>query len=86
MPYTEAFTKEFLGDVKGIKKDKILLERLHKKIDEILANPEHYPLKRYTLKGKRSAHVGSFVILFEIKEGEVLFHRFKHHDFVYDYK
>ena len=39
--YKEILTKLFLNDVKDIKKDKVLLERLHKKIDEILKNPEH---------------------------------------------
>mgnify|MGYP001568502002 FL=1 len=84
MAYKEILTKPFLSDVKDIKKDKVLLERLHKKIDEILVNPEHYPVKRYELKGKRGAHVGSFVIVFEIKGDEVIFWRFKHHDYAYD--
>ena len=61
-------TKPFLKDVKDIKKDKALLDRLHKKINEILQNPEHYPVKQYSLKGKRSAHIGSFVILFYVKD------------------
>lgn len=52
MPYREVLTKPFLDDVKTAKKDKVLLERLHKKMDEILQNPEHYPVKRYDLKGK----------------------------------
>ena len=84
MAYKEILTKPFLSDVKDIKKDKVLLERLHKKMDEILVNPEHYPVKRYELKGKRGAHVGSFVIVFEIKGDEVIFWRFKHHDYAYD--
>ena len=84
MAYKEISTKPFLNDVKDIKKDKVLLERLHKKIDEILENPEHYPVKKYELKGKRSAHVGSFVIVFEIKGDEVIFWKFKHHDFAYE--
>ena len=45
MAYKEVLTKSFLGDVKDIKRDKVLLERLQKKIDEILQNPEHYPMK-----------------------------------------
>ena len=49
MMYTEILTKPFLDDVKDIKNDKVLLERLHKKIDEILQNPEHYMVKRYNL-------------------------------------
>ena len=84
MTYKEILTKPFLNDVKDIKKDKVLLERLHKKMDEILRNPEHYPVKKYDLKGKRSAHVGSFVIVFELKGNDILFLRFKHHDYAYD--
>jgi len=84
MAYKEILTRPFLNDVKNIKKDKVLLERLHKKIDEILENPEHYPVKRYELKGKRGAHVGSFVIVFEIKGDEIIFWRFKHHDYAYE--
>lgn len=84
MKYTEILTKPFLNDVKSIKKDNTLLERLHKKMDEIMQNPEHYPMKKYDLKGKRSAHVGSFVILFEVEEDKVIFHKFRHHDYVYE--
>lgn len=84
MAYRETLSKPFLNDIKDIKKDKVLLERLHKKMDEILGNPEHYSVKRYELKGKRAAHIGSFVIIFEIKGDEVIFLKFKHHDFAYD--
>ncbi len=83
MSYIQVFTQPFLNDVKDCKKDKVLLHRLDDKIEEILKNPEHYPLKKYNLKGMRGAHVGSFVIVFEIKGTEVVFHRFKHHDFAY---
>jgi len=84
MVYVQVFTKPFLSDVKDIKRDKLLFERLDKKIEEILLNPEHYPPKKYDLKGKRGAHVGSYVIVFEIIGSEVVFLRFKHHDFAYD--
>ena len=84
MVYTERLTKLFLKDVKSIKKAKTLLERLNNKMDEILLNPEHYPVKKYELKGKRSAHVGSYVIVFEIIGNDVVFLKFKHHDYVYD--
>ena len=84
MRYKEAYTDEFLKRVKKLKKkDKKLLDRLNKKIDEILDNPEHYKSLKYRHKGKRRAHVGSFVIVFEIKGNTVIFHSFKHHDFAY---
>ena len=81
--YPAVFTRSFSYDVKSIKKGKVLYERLVKKIDEIIHNPEHYPLKKYDLKGKRSAHVGSFVIIFEIIGETVVFLRFRHHDYAY---
>ena len=36
MRYKERYTKPFLKDVRVIKKDKILLDRLNKKIEKIL--------------------------------------------------
>ncbi|MEK6961535.1 MAG: type II toxin-antitoxin system RelE/ParE family toxin [Nanoarchaeota archaeon] len=84
MAYQEVLTRPFLNDVKDIKKDKNLLDRLDKKMDEIVEQPEHYPLKRHNLKGKRAAHVGSYVVVFEVQGEEIVFLRFKHHDFAYD--
>jgi len=84
MPYKEILTKPFLDDVKYVKRDKVILERLHKKMDEILKNPEHYPLKRYKLKGKRAAHIGHYVLIFKIEGNDVIFLKFKHHDYAYD--
>lgn len=82
--YNRVFTESFSKDVKSIKKDKVLFNRLKHKIDEILENPEHHPIKKYNLKGKRGAHIGSFVVVFEIKGDDVVFLRFKHHDYAYD--
>lgn len=82
--YNPVFPKPFQDDVKDIRRDKVLYERLWKKIEEIMNNPEHYPVKRYDLKGKRAAHVGSYVVVFEIKGNDVIFWRFKHHDYAYD--
>lgn len=83
MEYKPVFPKLFQEDVKDIKKDKVLYERLWKKIAEILKNPEHYPFKRYNLKGQRAVHIGSYVVVFEIMGEEVHFLKFKHHDYAY---
>lgn len=83
MAYKQEFTKPFLKDVKSIKKDKFLLNRLHKKIDEIIQNPEHYKPLSGPLKGKRRVHIGSYVLIFEVKGDAVIFHAFKHHDYAY---
>ena len=81
--YAPVFPKPFQKDVKAVKNDKALSDRLWKKIDEIMLNPEHYPVKRYNLKGKRSAHVGSYVLVFKVEGTDIVFLRFKHHDYVY---
>ena len=52
MIFKRVYAKEFLRDVKKIQKDRSILERLYKKIDEILQNPEHYKPLRYDLKVK----------------------------------
>ena len=82
--YNPVFPKSFQDDIKDVKKDKVLYERLWKKIAEIMQNPEHYPMKKYNMKGKRAAHVGSYVIVFEIKGNGIIFWKFKHHDFAYE--
>ena len=51
--YEPVFTKPFNKDVKSITRDKVLYDRLWKKIEEILNNPEHYPAKKYEFKGKK---------------------------------
>ena len=81
--YNYIYTKSFSHDVKAIKKDKVLQLRLKKKVEEILENPNHYPIKRYGLKGTRGAHVDPYVVIFEIKGNDVIFLKFKHHDYVY---
>jgi YafQ family addiction module toxin component len=83
MAYRQDYTKPFLADVKKIRKNAALFSRLKNKIDEITENPEHYkPLKK-KLKGKRRAHVGSYVLIFEVREDTVIFHTLKHHDYAY---
>ena len=83
MFYNRVLTNSFLQDIKTVKKNALLLERLRKKLDEIVQHPEHYPMKKYDLKGKRGVHVGSYVILFEIVGNDVVFLGFKHHDYAY---
>lgn len=83
--WNPVFPEPFQQDIKALKKkDKVLYERLWKKIAEIMQNPEHYPVKRYDLKGRRAAHVGSFVVIFRIAGEDVVFLKFDHHDQAYD--
>ncbi|WP_222424011.1 type II toxin-antitoxin system RelE family toxin [Desulfamplus magnetovallimortis] len=83
--FKERYTKDFLKDLKKIKSDFSLQERLKSKIQEILKNPYHYKSLRNVLKNRRRTHISSFVLIFEVidSEGVVAFHVFKHHDEVY---
>ena len=64
-------------------KDKVLFDRLAKKLNEIRENPEHYKPLRNVLKGMRRAHLDPFIIIFEIENDLVIVHYVKHHDNAY---
>ncbi len=86
MPYFIDYDKHFLKRLQKLKKhDPQLYERLEKKMEEIVLNPEHYKPLQNILKGKRRAHVGSFVIIFTLdkQQGIITFLEFDHHDKVY---
>lgn len=84
MSYQYEFSDNF-GDTiaKVKKKDKLLGERIDKKIMEIIENPFHYKQLSNVLKGRRRAHIGHFVVVFEIIDNLVKFIKFAHHDEAY---
>jgi YafQ family addiction module toxin component len=84
MAYKQAFTQAFLKDMKSIKKDRFLLRRADRKIEEIIQNPDRYKPLKGAMKGLRRAHVDPYVLVFEIKDESVIFHAFKHHDYACD--
>jgi len=67
------------------KKDKEQLRRIGKKIKQIRKDPYHFKPLGYPLDGLRRAHVGSFVIVYEIDgEGKtVIILDYEHHDYIY---
>lgn len=69
------------------KKDKELLRLIYRKVQDILINPYRFkPLKK-PLQNKRRVHVGgSFVLIYDVNEGEklVTLLDFDHHDNVYE--
>jgi mRNA-degrading endonuclease RelE of RelBE toxin-antitoxin system len=65
------------------KKDKVLFERLIKKLKEFKQNPENYKPLRNILKGKRRTQLGPFILIFEVKEDLIIIHYLKHHDKAY---
>ena len=54
-------------------------------MEEIVETPEHYKPLSNVLKGKRRAHIGSFVVIFTFDKtyGVITFLDFDHHDYVY---
>lgn len=66
------------------RKDRALRERVIKKIDQILTNPEIGEPKRYRLKMARGVHVNPFVIVYMIVGDKIVFLWFDHHDQAYD--
>ena len=81
--YARVFTEPFLEDLRFHRRNRGLLRRVEEKVSEILENPEHYKPLRGALKGKRRAHVGPFVLVFEVVGDRVFFHALRHHDVAY---
>ena len=67
------------------KKDNEQLKRVKTKIGQILESPYHFKPLRKPLDGFRRAHIGSFVIIFEIDEESqtITIYDYDHHDKVY---
>ncbi len=84
MEYRIKFTPFFKKQLKKLKKkDKVLFERLGKKLKQLRKNPEHYKPLRNVLKGNRSAHLDPFVVVFDINRDLITVHYVKHHDEAY---
>jgi len=68
------------------RKDKELLRLIEKKVQNILAEPHRFKPLRKPLQNKRRVHVGgSYVLVYEVNEGEkvVTLMDFDHHDNIY---
>ena len=67
------------------KKDKKQLEAIHKKIEQILTDPLQFKPLRHPLGGLRRVHIGSFVLIYEVRENPntVRILKYKHHDEAY---
>lgn len=59
-------------------------EHVLKKIREIRMNPQHYKPLSGDLHGAKRAHVGNFVVIYELKDKTIILHDYGHHDHVYD--
>ncbi len=67
------------------KKDKIQVEAINKKIDQILTEPFQFKPLKHPLEGLRRVHIGSFVLIYEVLENPktVRVLKYKHHDEAY---
>ncbi len=86
MPYSFLVRPELDEKLKKIrKKNPVLFERIGKKIEEIIKNPEHYKPLRHDMKNIRRVHLDPFILTFIIIESEnrVEFLEVEHHDDAY---
>ena len=71
---------------KIVKKNPKLIEIIHKKINEIRSNPEHYKNLRKPLQHLKRVHVDKhFVLVFSIdhQERKIIIEDYNHHDNIY---
>jgi YafQ family addiction module toxin component len=70
---------------KLLKKDRVQLEAVNKKIEQILTDPYQFKQLRYPLEGFRRVHIGSFVLIYRIIESPstVQIIKYTHHDQAY---
>lgn len=84
MDYTIEFSDESEKSMKKLKqKDKILFDRIKKKIIEIINNPEHYKPLKNILAGFRRIQFGSFVLIYKIEKKTIKIISLEHHDKAY---
>ncbi len=82
--YEAIFSDEFKRQLRKLKqKDKVMYERVEKKIRDILVEPQHLKHLRDKLKGEQRVHFGPFVLRFKPNENKIYFITFKHHDHAY---
>ena len=84
MPYSIRYSPRFEKSISKLKKkDPSFYQQVRKKIDEIIDNPEHFkPLKK-PKSSYRRAHVGSFVILYAVRDDIIKIISLDHHDKAY---
>lgn len=81
--YSEQITKKL---AKLRKKDPVEFSQIMKKIDSILADPNHsYKFLSHDMKGLNRVHLGHFVLVFRIDHDNktISFEDYDHHDSIY---
>jgi len=81
--YSELMAKKL---IRLKKKNLMQYLNVRKKIDQILANPQHnYKYLHYTLQGIKRVHIGHFVLIFVVDSVNktISFEDYDHHDKIY---
>ena len=82
--YKVVFTDKFDSSARQIKRKKsVLFGKLSKQIGKIIKNPEVGKPLRNVMRNYRRIHVGSFVLIYEIRDEQIRFIDFDHHDKIY---
>lgn len=66
------------------RKDGLLQERIIRKLQEVINNPDIGEPKRHILRGLRSVHMDPFVVAYVVIKDIILLVNFDHHDKVYE--
>ena len=84
MAYEVEFSEEFERSFDKLKKkDKVLSDRIRKKLAELIQNPEHYKPLRNVFAGFRRIQFGSFVLIYKIDYNIIRIISLDHHDKAY---
>lgn len=81
--YSEEITRKL---IKIKKKDPVEYAQIRKKIDAIVADPNHsYKFLSHNMKGLNRVHLGHFVLVFRIDHHNktISFEDYDHHDLIY---
>lgn len=82
--YTFVFDAEFDRTMRLLKKKKpSLFNKVSAQVEKVMRAPILGKPLRNVLRNYRRVHVGSFVIIYEIKDTEIRFLDFDHHDRIY---
>ncbi|MCL2173260.1 MAG: type II toxin-antitoxin system RelE/ParE family toxin [Candidatus Bathyarchaeota archaeon] len=70
---------------KLLKKDRVQLEAINKKIQQILSDPYQFKPLKHPLEGLRRTHIGSFVLIYKVNEKPptIQIIQYTHHDKAY---
>ncbi|MBU1975098.1 MAG: type II toxin-antitoxin system mRNA interferase toxin, RelE/StbE family [Nanoarchaeota archaeon] len=84
MEYVIEFSDEFEKSMKKLKKkDKIMFNKIQRKLLELIKNPEHYKPLRNVLAGYRRIRFGSYVLIYTMDGNIVRIISLDHHDKAY---